>query len=133
MIIKMYKCAHHNSRAACRTEGVSLFQNLDEYIKENSGQFSDLVLNNFWSIFFSYFVACFIAFSAFCVHNLVKFVKNVIEIVKRRRNRTEIDVFAVLFPLWLVFDMLSITLNSFRPIGRRLYRGVTAEVAEPGQ
>lgn len=89
MIIKMYKCAHHNSRAACRTEGVSLFQNLDEYIKENSGQFSDLVLNNFWSIFFSYFVACFIAFSAFCVHNLVKFVKNVIEIVKSRRNRTE--------------------------------------------
>src|SRR5699024_309069 len=94
--------------------GVSLFQNLDEYIKENSAQFSDLILNNFRYIFLSYFVACSLAFGFFCVHNLVKFIKRIIKIVKRKRNRTEIDVFAVLFPLWLVFDMLSITLNSFR-------------------
>ena len=67
MVARMYKCVDETAKASCRTSKIDLFGNLEQFINEYSG-FSDLVFENFQSIFIYYGLFGALLFVAFCVH-----------------------------------------------------------------
>ena len=68
------QCVDEVARSALRQAKVTVIEDVDEYVKEFSG-FSDLVLDNFRSIFRHYAALCSFIFSTFSVHWLVNLVK----------------------------------------------------------
>ena len=70
---RLVYCIDQAARSSCRNSKIELFESLDQYIEEYSG-FSHLVLANFRFIFLYYILYCSLAFVAFGVHHLVKFV-----------------------------------------------------------
>lgn len=70
----LYNCIDNEAKESCHNSKLSVFETLAVYIQEFTG-FSNLVLDNFASIFHYYFLFCSLVFVAFCMHHLVKFIK----------------------------------------------------------
>ena len=71
----MYGCIDRVARNSLRSSKIALFENLEQYVQENSGGFSDLEFQNFRLIFLYYFLVCSLVFVVACVVHLVNFTK----------------------------------------------------------
>ena len=101
LIDRGYECTENLARANCRESKVTIFESLEQYVKESSG-FSDLVFQNFKYIFQYYFLLCSLVFVAFYVHHLVKYVrKNAILI------RSRLELFKDRISLWKIWRFCS--------------------------
>lgn len=107
LLSKVYTCARELSQTNCRISKVTIFESVPEYIEQYSG-FSDLILENFHSIFVYFFLVCSLIFVAFCMHHLVKCVE------KRR----------VLIRLWLrsMFHRIQSMFNFIQSLFRSMIR-----------
>lgn len=72
MWAKLDECTCNTGRAAREKSKIPLFETIDQYMEEYLG-FSNLVFDNFESIFHYYALFCTLVFVAFCVHYLAKF------------------------------------------------------------
>ena len=71
---RLFDCIDKAARASCRRNEILMFETLEAYIDEYSG-FSDLVLDNFRSIFLYYFLFCSLVFAAFSMYHLANLAK----------------------------------------------------------
>lgn len=67
---KMFKCLKMNTELKS-SKSVKIFDNLDDFMSEST-KYKDLLFLNFRSIFFVYFVLCFLNFVIFFANLFLK-------------------------------------------------------------
>lgn len=80
--VRLFRRIESEKERLSRAKQVALFETVEQFIEEFAG-FSDLVLPNFRSIFFIYFLFGAFVLATFFVHRLVKFTK---ERIRFRRS-----------------------------------------------
>lgn len=74
-----------NTELACNLKKMKLFSNLNQFLASESSKFSNLILNNFRTIFFGYFLVCGAIFAVFCLHFLLN------RLIQRFKNRARVQ------------------------------------------
>lgn len=72
--VEMNRCFDRSTKEACRSSGVLVFRDLDKFVKEYSG-FSNLVLENYLSIFLYFFLFCSAVFVIFCLKQFCEWAR----------------------------------------------------------
>ena len=78
---KLFECMDSNTELACNLKKMKLFSSLNQFLASESSKFSNLILNNFRTIFLGYFLTCGCIFAVFCLNRLVN---RLMQMVKNR-------------------------------------------------